>query len=82
MTAAHVGATSQPIQTPGVTMRDKRHRALKRLLAKLPPRFRWAPHNMIAHPLSEVLFQLGLEDLSNDVHDATVPYHTPGTGRG
>lgn len=53
-----------------------------RLLGRLPPRFRWTLHNLVAHPLSEVLFQLGLVDASNRVHDATVPDHEPGTGRG
>ena len=53
-----------------------------RLLARLPPRFRWTLHNLIAHPLSEVLYQVGLEEFGNRVHDATIPEHEPGTGRG
>ncbi len=53
-----------------------------RLIDSLPQRFRWMPHNLIAHPLSEVLFQLGFEELSNKLHDATVPTHEKGTGRG
>ena len=48
----------------------------------LPPRLRWAPHNLIAHPLSELLFQLGFEDAGNRLHDWTVPLHDAGTGRG
>lgn len=52
------------------------------LLARLPPRFRWSVHNLIAHPLSEVLYQCGYEDAGNRLHDATVPAHAPGTGRG
>lgn len=51
-------------------------------LGKLPERYMWTVHNLIAHPLSEVLFQVGLEDLGNRVHDRTVPEHTPGEGRG
>jgi len=42
-------------------------------LAKLPPRWRWTLHNLIAHPLSEVLYQLGARDLSTAVHDRTAP---------
>lgn len=42
----------------------------------------WTVHNLVAHPLSEILHLLGFEDLSNAVHDGTVPPHTPGTGRG
>jgi hypothetical protein len=56
--------------------------ALPRLLARLPERFQWTAHNLVAHPLSEVLFQVGLRKLSDKVHDITVPDHEPGTGRG
>ena len=52
------------------------------LFARLPERFQWTAHNLIAHPLSEVLFQLGLEDLGNSLHDWTIPEHESGTGRG
>lgn len=52
------------------------------LLSLLPVRFRWALHNLIAHPLSEVIYQFGLEDLGNTIHDITIPLHEPGTGRG
>ena len=45
-------------------------------------RWSWFLHNVVAHPVSEVLFQLGLEGLSNRVHDLTIPDHEPGTGRG
>ena len=51
-------------------------------LARLPVRFQWTLHNLVAHPLSEVLYQCGFEDLGNRLHDATVPKHEPGTGRG
>ena len=52
------------------------------LLAQLPQRFQWTLHNVIAHPLSELVYQLGWEDLSHRIHDRTVPTHTTGTGRG
>jgi hypothetical protein len=55
---------------------------LPRLLGRLPSRFQWTLHNFVAHPLSEVVFQLGFEQLSNTIHDITVPEHEPGTGRG
>lgn len=51
-------------------------------LGKLPARFQWTLHNLVAHPLSEVLFQVGLESASNWVHDASIPEHESGTGRG
>jgi hypothetical protein len=42
----------------------------------------WAVHNLIAHPVSEVLYWVGLGRLGNRLHDASVPKHTKGTGRG
>ena len=53
-----------------------------RALAKLG-RLAWAPHNLIAHPVSEVLFQLGAVRASAWIHDATIPRHdTDDEGRG
>ena len=45
------------------------------LLSRLPPRFQWTLHNIVAHPLSEIA-------ASDAIHDTTVPPHAPGTGRG
>lgn len=42
----------------------------------------WTVHNMIAHPISEVLYLVGLIRLSHWIHDVTIPSHQPGTGRG
>lgn len=45
----------------------------------------WTVHNLIAHPLSELiyLFSLGkAHKLGNWVHDVTIPKHEKGTGRG
>jgi len=55
---------------------------LPRFLGRLPERFRWTIHNLVAHPLSEIMFQIGLRRWSDAVHDLTVPEHEPGTGRG
>lgn len=44
--------------------------------------FWWAVHNLIAHPLSEILYWFGLQQASNWIHDKTVPEHKPGEGRG
>lgn len=52
---------------------------LPEVLASLPDRFQWTPHNLVAHPLSELCYQLGWEDLSNKVHDCTIPKHDPGS---
>jgi hypothetical protein len=48
-------------------------RVLPLLLARLSPRWRWTLHNLVAHPLSEVLYQVGARAAANVVHDATVP---------
>jgi hypothetical protein len=47
----------------------------------------WAVHNLVAHPVGEVLYWgerlLGTDlGLNNRLHDATLPTHEPGTGRG
>ena len=55
---------------------------LPALLAKLPERFHWSLHNIVAHPLSEIFWQFGFEDLGNKIHDITIPVHEQGTGRG
>ncbi len=46
---------------------------LPALLAALPQRWRWTLHNLVAHPLSEVLFQIGARRAADAVHNATVP---------
>ena len=46
---------------------------MKKIINKLPDRFKWTIHNIVAHPLSEILFQLGLEKASNAIHDCTTP---------
>lgn len=51
-------------------------------LSRLPERWQWTLHNVVAHPLSELLYQVGLADLSHHIHDVTIPIHIPGTGRG
>ncbi len=55
---------------------------LPALLTRLPKRLHWTLHNLVAHPLSEILFLVGLGRISNFVHDQTIPVHEPGTGRG
>ena len=59
---------------------------VSKLLSRLGP-FSWTLHNLIAHPLSELVYLLGLgstlsERASNWIHDVTVPDHKTGTGRG
>ena len=46
---------------------------MKKIINKLPNRFKWTIHNVIAHPLSEILFQFGFRNASDIVHDNTTP---------
>lgn len=39
----------------------------------LPDDLKWAPHNLIAHPLMEILFQIGLEHTGEYLHEITLP---------
>lgn len=63
---------------------NKRKYIGSKTIGKLPERFQWTLHNVVAHPLSELLYQVSVtaERLSNAVHDKTIPYHEVGTGRG
>jgi len=54
---------------------------MSRILARFG-RFSWTLHNIVAHPLSEILYQAGYEKAGNYIHDITIPEHTPGTGHG
>ncbi len=56
---------------------------LKRLINNLPERLRWTLHNLVSHPLSELAFlATGDEELAGRIHDATLPDHQQGQGRG
>ena len=46
---------------------------LARGLGRLPPRFRWTLHNLVGHPVREVLYQVGCKDLGKAVTYATTP---------
>jgi hypothetical protein len=57
-----------------------------KFLSKLGP-FKWTLHNMVAHPLGEIIYLFGLctapfERISNWLHDVTIPDHDTGAGRG
>jgi hypothetical protein len=52
-----------------------------KFLSRLGP-FKWSLHNIVAHPLSDILYLAGFEQISNWIHDASIPDHEPGEGRG
>jgi hypothetical protein len=56
---------------------------VSKFLSKLGP-FKWSLHNLIAHPLSEMVYLAGFEEISNWIHDVTIPDHDheANTGRG
>lgn len=49
---------------------------------KGPANLWWGIHNLIAHPLSEIVWWLGAKNLAAVIHDATLPEHTGNGGRG
>ena len=55
---------------------------LNKLIMTLPERYQWSLHNLIAHPLSEIVHLCGYTDLGNKIHDYTIPEHEEGQGRG
>ena len=54
---------------------------MSKFLSKMGP-FKWSLHNIVAHPLSELVHLIGFERASNWIHDITAPEHESGTGRG
>ena len=50
---------------------------LPRLLGRLPKRYRYTLHNLVGHPLMEVLWLAGFPDLSDLVHLRTQPAPPP-----
>ena len=49
--------------------------------------FWWMVHNLIAHPIGQVLYMLGwvvprMQVWGDWLHDATIPKHTRGEGHG
>jgi hypothetical protein len=52
----------------------------KKLLKLLPERCRWTLHNVIGHPMLELLNQLGLNQLGAKFHNWTDPTEDKGGG--
>jgi len=46
---------------------------MQNLISKLPEKYQWSVHNLIGHPISEIFHILGLEKLSKQIHDITLP---------
>lgn len=44
-------------------------------------RFKWTLHNLIAHPISEILWLIYLERASHWIHEVTIPEHLAGEAR-
>lgn len=78
--AAKSEAIRDAKRPPGERVLDRKNE-MSVFLSKLGP-FKWSLHNLVAHPLSEFMYLIGLEQASNWIHDATIPEHEPGQGRG
>lgn len=56
---------------------------VRKAVDKMPSPFEWTLHNLVSHPLSEIVFLLTKDEaLSGQLHDMTTPQHERGTGRG
>jgi len=53
-------------------MKDWKTMNIRKFVSKLG-RFNYTIHNLIGHPLMELLHILGQTDLGNKVHDITLP---------
>jgi len=51
----------------------------RELRSKSKEHFKWSFHNLIAHPLSEIAYLVGLKKLSDSIHDNSIPKHEEGT---
>ena len=40
---------------------------------KFKKHFKWTFHNIVAHPLCEIVHLLGASQLSEKIHDSTIP---------
>ena len=49
---------------------------MNNLINKLPKKFKWTIHNIVAHPLMEIVYLLGHPELSEKIHDLTIPTQT------
>jgi hypothetical protein len=45
----------------------------REMRAKTKNHFRWSFHNLIAHPLSEIVWLLGFKKLSDKIHNKSIP---------
>ena len=52
---------------------DMKTTRLADALGRLPIRFQWTVHNVLAHPFAELLWQMGFPNACDSVHDMTVP---------
>jgi hypothetical protein len=52
---------------------NKEHMMIQNFLSRLPDRFKMTLHNVVGHPVSELLFLFGFIKMSTAVHDGTLP---------
>ena len=46
---------------------------MKKLIDKLPRKFKYTIHNCIGHPMSEICYLIGMDNLGVKIHDGTLP---------
>ena len=51
---------------------------MSKTINNLPQKYKWTIHNIIAHPLMELAHLLGNPQLSEFIHDSTIPNNING----
>lgn len=51
----------------------KEHMMIQSFLARMPDRFKMTLHNVVGHPVSELLGLFGFTEAAAAVHDGTLP---------
>ena len=76
-TGAHRGAYGDPCMQParghGMMYTHKEHMMIQSFLARLPDQFKMTLHNVVGHPVSELLTLFGFTEAATAVHDGTLP---------
>jgi len=63
----------QPARGHGMMYTHKEHMMIQSFLARMPDRFKMTLHNVVGHPVSELLFLFGFTEAAAAVHDRTLP---------
>lgn len=46
---------------------------MQNFIKKLPEKYKYTIHNLIAHPMMEIFHLLGMSEISEKIHNITLP---------